>query len=167
MVETNVATPLITHLADIPDAVPTLVRWFNEEWAPYYGPYGPGDALRDVTECCQHDELPLALVALDANRNVVGTAALKPHSAAADRNLGPWLAALLVAPAHRGEGIASALVAAIESKARSLAIAALYADLASGSTLLQRRGWQRLDGNIATLREPATRYRLDLKSARS
>jgi GNAT superfamily N-acetyltransferase len=158
---------LITHLVDVPDAIPTLVQWFNEEWGPYYGRSGPGDAERDLTECCQRDELPLALVALDASKIVVGTAALKRHSLETHPDLGPWLAALLVAPGLRGEGIASALITAIENEAQRLGFATLYSDTASGSTLLQRRGWKKLEENIQTLREPATLYRLELVPARN
>lgn len=147
----------------MPDAIPTLVRSFNREWEPYYGPSGPGDAERDLTACCQRGALPLALVALDAGGNAVGTAALKPHSLKTHRHLGPWLATLWVAPDRRGEGIASALITAIEARAKQLGFAALYSDTAAGSTLLRRRGWKKLAEDIPTLREPATLYRWSLK----
>ena len=46
-----VATPItarqrlrIIHLLEVPEAAPTLARWFVEEWTPWYGPDGPGDA---------------------------------------------------------------------------------------------------------------------------
>lgn len=156
----------ITHLVDVPDTIPTLVRWFIEEWEPYYGPTGPGDAERDLASCCNRDEIPMALVALDADERVVGTAALKPQSLETHRHLSPWLAALLVARERRGKGIASILITAIEDEARRLGFDALYSDTASGSTLLRRRGWQELEADIQTLREPATLYRLELERAR-
>ncbi len=152
----------ITHLADHPAALPILAAWFVDEWEPYYGPHGPGDAERDLAACCNRDAIPLALVALDADQNVVGTVALKPHSLETHRHLSPWLAALLVTPSQRGKGIASTLIAAIEKEARRLGFGILYSDTDSNSTLLHRRGWQSLDAGIETLREPATLYRLNL-----
>jgi GNAT superfamily N-acetyltransferase len=154
-----------THLVDVPEAIPVLVRWFIAEWEPYYGQGGPGDADRDLTACCNRDETPLALVALTATGEVVGTAALKPHSLDTHRHLGPWMAALLVAREQRGKGIASALVTAVEGEARRLGFATLYSDTASSSSLLSRRGWQALEAGVPTLREPATVYRLDLGRA--
>jgi GNAT superfamily N-acetyltransferase len=147
-------------------AIPALAELFVEAWGPYYGPAGPGDAEHDIRSCCNRDVIPLALVALDTTQNILGTAALKPHSLDTHRHLSPWLAALLVAPGQRGRGIVSALITAIEDEARRLGFDSLYSDTASGSTLLERRGWQKLQTDIQTLREPATLYRLDLKAAR-
>ncbi|NNE84517.1 MAG: GNAT family N-acetyltransferase [Alphaproteobacteria bacterium] len=147
-------------------AIPVLAELFVEAWGPYYGPAGPGDAEHDLRSCCNRDEMPLALVALDTTQNILGTAALKPHSLETHRHLNPWLAAMLVAPDQRGKGIASALITAIEDEARRLGFASLYSDTASGSALLERQGWQKLEADIQTLREPATLYCLDLKAAR-
>lgn len=156
----------ITHLADMQAAIPALAELFVAEWGPYYGPAGPGDAEEDLRSCCNRDEIPLALVALDTSQNILGTAALKQQSLETHRHLNPWLAAVLVAPGQRGKGIASALITAIEDEARRLDFDLVYSDTASGSTLLERRGWLKLEADIKTLREPATLYRLELKAAR-
>ena len=145
-------------LADMPEAIPVLARWFVAEWAPYYGPAGPGDAEKDLESCCNRDGIPLALVALDAGGAAIGTVALKPESVASHRHLGPWLAALLVAPEHRGRGVAAALVAAIEQEARRLGFTEIY----TGATGLVRGGWRPLEGEAASLRGPITVYRRDL-----
>ena len=156
----------IVHLVDVPETISILVRWFIEEWEPYYGSSGPGDAQRDLTSCCNRADIPLAIVALDVNGNPVGTAALKPHSLDSHRHLSPWLAALLVERGQRRKGVASALIAAIEDEARRLGFDTLYSDTGSGSTLLQRRSWQELEVGIPTLREPATLYCLELNPPR-
>jgi N-acetylglutamate synthase-like GNAT family acetyltransferase len=147
---------------DVPEAIPVLVRWFIEEWEPYYGPGGPGDAERDLMSCCNRDEIPLGLVALGVNEDVMGTAALKPHSIDTHRHLGPWLAALLVSRDRRGKKIGSALVTAIEDEARRLGFSSLYFGTSSFSNLLQRRGWEALEEGVPTLREPITIYRRHL-----
>ena len=111
-------TSVIRHLLEVPEALPVLTRWFVEEWGPYYGPEGPGDAEADLRAANQRDQLPICLVALDAAGGVTGTVALRAESIASHRHLTPWLAALLVAPEHRRRGIGTALIAAIEGRDR-------------------------------------------------
>ncbi len=136
-------------LADHPDAVRVLVEWFEREWAPYYGAEGPGDARADLVESSRRAGLPIALVAL-SDVGVAGTAVLKKESVTTHRHLSPWLAALLVAPEHRGRGVARTLVAAIESLARDLGFDAIYAgageaDPGTSGSLLAARGWDLVD----------------------
>ncbi len=155
----------ITLLADLPEALPMLAGLFVAEWEPYYGPEGLGDAEADLRACCNRDRIPLAVVAIDAAGTVAGTAALKPESVASHRHLGPWLAALVVAPAHRGRNIGATLVAAVEDEARRLGFPALYTgeSPASGlARLLVRRGWHEVEGEASSLRGPMTIYRLSL-----
>lgn len=51
-------------LADHPEATVILQEWFKLKWEPYYGPVGLGDALEDLRNSCNDDELPVALVAI-------------------------------------------------------------------------------------------------------
>ena len=144
----------IGPLADHPDAIPVLEEWFEREWAPYYGPEGPGDAERDLHETTNRDSLPITLVARE-DGVLCGTAALKQASVSTHPELGPWLAALLVAPAYRGKGIADRLVQTIEAMARRMGFQALYvgtnpatdggSDAESLEDLVRRRGWRLVD----------------------
>ena len=43
-------------------------------------PNGPGDAKSDLAACRSRDELPICLVALSMDGEVLGTAALKSES---------------------------------------------------------------------------------------
>ncbi|MDP6388706.1 MAG: GNAT family N-acetyltransferase [Alphaproteobacteria bacterium] len=151
----------IVHLADVPEAIPILVRWFVEEWEPYYGPDGPGDAERDLTACCNRDELPVGLLALDGEGKVVGTAALKSESVETHRHLSPWLAALVVARDRRGERIGSVLVTAVEDEARRLGFDSLYVAEDSSSGIMPRQGWIPMKEGVPSLRDPMTIYRRD------
>lgn len=153
----------IVFLADAPSAAPMLADWFLSEWQPYYGTDGTGDATEDLAACMRRDALPLALVALDAEGRPLGTAALKTESAGSELGLSPWLAAVLVGPPHRGRGIGSALVTAIEGEARRLGHPMLYTSTDTMSGLLQRRGWRAINGTD-TLRGRATIYRLELNA---
>ncbi len=131
----------IVHLIDVPDAKPVLAQWFVDQWEPHYGTTGPGDARADLDACAHRDRLPLCLVALNGGRGVMGTAALKADSVGSDLAPGPWLAALLVGAQFRGQGVGTALIAAIEAEARQLGFPALYVSTDTAEGLLRRRGW--------------------------
>ena len=55
--------PLRNHA----EVLSTLVRWFETEWAPYYGPAGPGSARDDLSAAIDSNAgaLPETFVALD------------------------------------------------------------------------------------------------------
>ncbi|MFG0333235.1 MAG: GNAT family N-acetyltransferase [Maioricimonas sp. JB049] len=135
----------IMPLANHPESLPLLIEWFEQQWAPYYGPDGPGDAAADLRGCCNTDQLPIALVAF-TNGRVCGTAALKAESVTTHSHLTPWLAALLVAPEFRRRGIAGQLIAAVEQTARQLGFEQLYVGTGEGSgtaeSTIRRRGWE-------------------------
>ena len=109
-------------LADYPQAIPLLETWFEREWAPYYGPDGPGNAGNDLH------------------------ASLKTESVTTYPHLSPWLAALLVLPTFRRRGVAERLIAAVEEKARALGFGHIYVGTGEGSgtpeSALYKRGWQ-------------------------
>jgi len=139
----------IRHLCEVPEAVPVLAAWFFEEWMPYYGPDGPGDALADLEACAGKDALPVCLVALDQAGAVLGTAALKQDSVGGDIADGPWLAALLVGHAHRSRGVGTALVGAIECAAKDLGFDAVYTSTDGASGIVEKRGWSRIGGAVS------------------
>ena len=134
----------IEWLADHPGIVPTLVQWFEREWAPYYGPEGPGNALAELRDSSRCSKLPVALVAF-CDGNICGTAALKTASVSTHHHLTPWLAALIVDPAFRRRGVGRRLIAAVEGLARRFDYDIIHA--ATGTkrkapaSLLRARGW--------------------------
>ena len=127
----------IELLADHIGLVDTLVDWYRQEWAPYYGPRGPGDARADLVSRCKRDELPIGLVALEGN-SICGTAALDRD---ATTGLTPSVVGLLVARDHRGKGIADALVDAAERLALGLRYDELFISTAVLGEMLVRKGW--------------------------
>jgi len=147
----------IVPLAERPQVIPVLERWFVSEWAPWYGPTGPGDAVRDLTACLNRDELPMAWVALDETGSPIGTAALRMDSVGSETGLGPWLAALLVDEGYRGRGVGTALIAAVEDGAAGLGYPSLYVSTDTAMSLVEHRGWRAV-GTTETLRGDATIY---------
>lgn len=153
----------ILPLDGFTDRLPELASLFVAEWEPYYGKSGPGNALEDLTACCNHDELPIALVALDTEERLRGTAALKEVSVGSKPGQSPWLAALVVGPQYRGCGVGTRLVAAIWSEARRRGFDRLYISTDTAGTIVKKLGWLPLD-TVASLRGPITVYRCDLNT---
>jgi predicted N-acetyltransferase YhbS len=90
------------------------------------------------------DRVPIVLVARDDAGLMVGTASLLSDDLEGDpRN--PWLASVFVQPEHRGKGIASTLVVAIEDAARRLGYPTLYLFTTSAARLYARLGWRALE----------------------
>ncbi len=163
----------IVLLADVPETMPTLARWFVAEWEPYYGGNGPGDAEADLAQCCNRDRLPLAVVALNGDGGVLGTAALKSESVGSELGVGPWLAALLVGEAHRCRGVGSALVGAIEAEAHRLGFSEIFTSSDGATGLLERGGWRAFEtarslrGTVAVYRRPIAGEAADPEADRS
>ena len=156
----------LRHLVDVPDAVDVLESAFVAEWEPWYGPDGGGDARADLLACSSRTLLPLCLVAIDAAGVVAGTAALKDESVGSEYGYGPWLAALLVRPEHRGRGVARMLIAAIEREARAVGTAALYCSTETLGCVLVQRDWAPV-GSAQSLRGEIPIYRLVLDAERA
>jgi len=134
----------IVPLVERPDLVDQVAAWGFAEW----GHLTPGQTLQsrtgEVRAGANADRVPIVLVALDDDDAIVGTASLVFDDLEGDpRN--PWLANVFVPDDHRGEGIASALVDAIEVRARRLGYATLYLFTTSAAQLYARLGWSALE----------------------
>ncbi len=130
----------IELLVDHSKSIPMLADWYVKEWEPYYGVSGPGDARADLESRCNRDEIPIAFVAAEGG-DVYGIAALDLDAAT---GLTPSAVGLLVRPAQRGRGVATALVESAESLAMRLGYSRLYVSTAVLGDLLVRMGWYSL-----------------------
>jgi GNAT superfamily N-acetyltransferase len=134
----------IEYLSDHTEVLPTLKAWFEDEWATYYGPGGRGDAQRDLTEYANDTGLPVGMVAV-LNNEVCGVAALKSESISTHSHLGPWVAAAMVERTHRGKGIGTELIRALEKEAKRRGYRQIYCGTSTATHLLERRGWQLME----------------------
>lgn len=152
--------PAIRYLVDTPEAAPRLVELMAEAWPDHYGPDGPGDAGEVLRASMNRDATPVCLVAHGADGAVAGTVTLRGASFGSGDPVA-WVGGLLVADGHRGRGIGSALVGAVEDTARDLGFTALYMSTDSAHGVVTRRGWTPLDPALSE-REGVRAYRLDL-----
>jgi GNAT superfamily N-acetyltransferase len=131
----------IGFLADHPEALPTLERLFESEWADYYGAGGPGNAHEDLVAYSNRGRLPVGVVAL-VGTEPCGVAALKADSLATHKHLTPWIGGGMVAPAFRRHGIGARLASALEDVARHLGFTTIYSGTSTANSLLLREGWR-------------------------
>lgn len=134
----------IGYLVDHPDALPTLERMFQSEWAAYYGDAGPGNALQDLVSYSNRGGLPVGMVAF-LGSEPVGVAALKADSISTHKHLTPWIGGGMVAPRFRRQGIGACLVSAVEDVARNLGYTTVYSGTSTANSLLLREGWQLME----------------------
>lgn len=134
----------IAYLADHPEYVPTIATWLHEAW----GHLTPGstlaDAVRGMAAYLNHDELPLALIALEG-ATLLGTASLVLHDMDTRPDLSPWLAGVFVAAEHRRQGYGTGLVRAVEDVAEQLGVEILYLYTPDQENFYARQGWSVLD----------------------
>jgi GNAT superfamily N-acetyltransferase len=131
----------IRHLAGHPDFIPTLARWFHQEWAYLHPDRTLADVEQLIHERTHRDRIPLALVAIEGDE-LLGTVCLKLQDMDTRAQLTPWLAGLYVAAPRRRQGIGTRLVAAIEQRAKELAVGRLYLYTPESESFYARLGWQ-------------------------
>jgi GNAT superfamily N-acetyltransferase len=133
----------VEPLAFHPEALPTLVSWYEAEWPSWYRP-GRGDAEQDLRAFSNQGSLPVGVVAL-RDGIVCGVAALKAESIESHKHLSPWAAAGFVKPALRGQGIGLELLRALEAHAQMLNFSHIYCGTNGAATLLQRANWRHME----------------------
>jgi GNAT superfamily N-acetyltransferase len=134
----------IEYLSNHPEVLPVLKQWFETEWASYYGLGGRGDAQRDLAAYANGTRLPVGVVAFLDNE-ICGVAALKSESISTHSHLSPWAAAAMVNPAHRGRGIGTELIRALEEEAKRQGYCDIYCGTSTATHLLERRGWRLME----------------------
>ena len=133
----------IIPLADRPDAIPQLARWFFAEW-------GALDQ-RPVEQIAQQlrgnlnrNAVPMTWLAVDGER-VIGSISLDLEDLPGFNHLTPWLACFYVDRTHRGHGTGRALLAHLLAEAQRLRIASIYLWTSNLEDFYVRQGWRRVD----------------------
>ena len=140
-------TVVIRDLRDAPELLPVAVSLVWNEWS-----YLTDETLAEAEEAWQTHltapRLPTHLVAID-NDSCVGTATLAPYDLPIRPNLTPWLAAVIVMPEHRGNGVGRTLVTEVERLAgERFGFESIYLFTTDAADFYHRRGWRRREQDV-------------------
>lgn len=129
------------YLADHPEHLGTVAGWVYAQWLRGRPGMSVARAEEKFRAHMQRDSIPITLVAL-VEGAPIATASIYVDDLEERRDLGPWLAAVYVAPAWRRRGVGSQMVAATEGVARRLGIGRLYLFTPDQERLYARLGWE-------------------------
>jgi len=135
----------ILLLADRPQAIPILARWYFAEW----GHEVPGNTIEQeeekLTQFLERDQLPLSVIAMEGEK-LVGGAQLKFREMSIYPDKEHWLGAVYVDIAHRGHDIGKKMIAEILALAKRFEVPALYLQTEHlDGGLYARLGWEPLE----------------------
>jgi GNAT superfamily N-acetyltransferase len=131
----------IAYLADHPEVIPTLAKWFQAQWPAYYAERTPADVAQDFYAEANHTEMPIRVIAFVAGA-LAGTITLREHALQDFPEYQPGLGGLFVVENHRGHGIGSALVSAGMQVASEQGYEMIFTATATANGMLERLGWQ-------------------------
>ena len=131
----------IRFLADDPDTIPTLVKWFRAQWSEYHAAMSDEEMEQDFLEDASRDRLPIRLIAFEANEPV-GTIILRETNTEMPPECQPELGGLYVVESHRGHGIATELIRAGMQVAREQGYKSVFATTIAAAGILERLEWE-------------------------
>jgi RimJ/RimL family protein N-acetyltransferase len=131
----------IGFLADYPDTIPTLAKWFRDQWPDYYANWSQAELEQDFLEDASRNRLPSRLVAFESNK-LVGTIVLREQGSETLPEFRPELGGLYVIESHRGHGVGTELVRAGMKLALDQGYETVFATTVVATGILERLGWQ-------------------------
>jgi GNAT superfamily N-acetyltransferase len=131
----------IGFLADHPDTIPTLAKWFRAQWPDYYANWSQAEMEQDFFEDASRDRLPIRLVAFESSE-LAGTIVLREQGTQSLPEFQPELGGLYVIESHRGHGIGTELVRAGMQVAREQGYETVFATTVMAAGILERLSWE-------------------------
>jgi predicted N-acetyltransferase YhbS len=132
------------RLADCEQHLPVVAAWQQTE----FGYLTPSITVEQrearLRESLQSDGLPLTLVALDEDGRPAGAATLAARTIT-HPHLTPWLSTVVVPPAFRGRGIASALSLHVADAAARLGFPTIHLFTPHNESLYRRLRWTTIE----------------------
>ena len=131
----------IGFLADHLDTIPTLIKWFRDQWPDYHADMSQEEMQLDFLEDASYDRLPIRLVAFESNQ-LVGTITRRDNGSSMPPEFQPELGGLYVVVSHRGQGVATELVRAGMQLAHKQGFETVFATTVVAAGILKRLGWE-------------------------
>lgn len=147
----------IDFLADHPDTIPTLAKWFRSQWPDYYADWSQEEMENGFFEDATRDRLPCRLVAFESDE-LAGTIVLRENGNEDLQEFQPELGGLFVVESHRRHGVGAELVRAGMKLALDQGYGTVYATTVTATGILERLGWEFIkpvvypDGQVALYR---------------
>jgi RimJ/RimL family protein N-acetyltransferase len=139
LIKQNMIT--IGFLADYLDIIPTLARWFRDQWPDYHAGMSQEDIEQAFLSSASRDRLPIRLIAFEAGR-LAGTIVLREHGSYTLPEFQPELGGLYVVESHRGHGIGTELIRAGMRLALDHGYETVYATTIVAAGILESLGWE-------------------------
>lgn len=117
----------VLHLCQQPRHSDAVAQWIHQAfWRDVKNGMSEADLQAHLRGATDPDRLPLCLIAVDADGQLLGTIHLIDNDDRQRTHLWPWLAALVVVESQRGRCIGSALVRSLLLEARRLGLPRLF-----------------------------------------
>lgn len=140
---TNTGGIRIDYLANHSKVIPELSTLLYNEWADLY--QAAGLTKQDLTQAlelrCVTNQLPLTLVAIADDGQLLGAGSIKLDEPGTKEGLSPWLGGIYIKEQQRGRGLGVLIVNALEDKARELGVSALYLSADTAEGFYQKLDW--------------------------
>ena len=135
----------LRFLADFKQGLPTLARWYFDEWGYLEGGNTFDKVIAKLYDYQNIDSIPLVILAVEEGE-VLGAAQLKYREMDIYPEKEHWLGGVYVSKQHRGKGIAEKIIAKILSIAKEFNVPRLYLQTENLSGGLYRRlGWNPIE----------------------
>jgi predicted N-acetyltransferase YhbS len=127
----------IDELADHPNLVETLAGW---HWAAWGQPGALLHWIETLRGRVHRDRIPTTFVAMVGDEPI-GSVSIVERDMSTHPDLGPWLAAVYVVPAFRGQAVGSELVRRAVWRAAELGADRVYLYTDDAQGFYERLGW--------------------------
>jgi GNAT superfamily N-acetyltransferase len=137
----------IDYLSNHRHLIPELSTLLYAEWHDLYqaASLTQQDLISALEQRCVTHALPLTLVAVDAEGQLIGAGSIKLDEPGTKAGLSPWLGGIYIKQQQRGLGLGAQIVTALELQARALGVTALYLSADTAEAFYLRLGWQVLE----------------------
>ncbi len=136
----------IKHISECQHHIPELSELRYKEWQDLYQASGlnQDDLTNYLSAQIDPNSIPCTLVILDGDE-LVGGASIKPHEDGTKKGISPWVGGVYIKREYRAKGLGLLVLQALEEKAKTLGVKALYLSADSAIAFYEKNGWSVLE----------------------